>query len=85
MCDSLKCDKCNSISYTLYPIDDGLYVCKKCKDKIDNKEEIKYESTFRWWFIWKIDNIGEIFGITTDSLIELAVERLIKDIENINK
>ncbi len=33
----------------------------------------------------KIDAIGEKFGMTTDSLIELAVENLIKNIENINK
>lgn len=33
----------------------------------------------------KLDRIGEKFGMTTDSLIELAVERLIKDIDRINK
>lgn len=32
----------------------------------------------------KIDAIGEKFGITTDSLIELAVKNFIKDAENIN-
>lgn len=43
MCDSIKCDKCNSISYTLYPIEDSLYVCKKCKDKLENEENEKEE------------------------------------------
>ncbi|CEQ04104.1 Uncharacterised protein [[Clostridium] sordellii] len=33
----------------------------------------------------KLDKIGEKFGMTTDSLIELAVEQLIKEIEEINK
>ena len=33
----------------------------------------------------QLDKIGEKFGMTTDALIELAVEQLIKDIENINK
>lgn len=33
----------------------------------------------------KLDEIGERFGMTTDSLIELAVERLIKEIDNTNK
>ncbi len=33
----------------------------------------------------KLDKIGEKFGMTTDSLIELAVEQLIKEIEGINK
>lgn len=33
----------------------------------------------------KLDKIGERFGVTTDSLIELAVERLIKEIDNTNK
>lgn len=33
----------------------------------------------------KLDKIGEKFGITTDALIEMAVERLIEQIENINK
>ena len=33
----------------------------------------------------QLDKIGEKFGMTTDALIELEVEQLIKDIENINK
>lgn len=33
----------------------------------------------------QLDKIGEKFGMTTDALIELAVEQLIKDIESINK
>lgn len=33
----------------------------------------------------KLDKIGERLGVTTDSLIELAVEQLIKEIDNTNK
>lgn len=33
----------------------------------------------------KIDKTGEKFGITTDALIELAIEQFIKEVENINK
>lgn len=33
----------------------------------------------------KLDKLGEKFGITTDYLVEIAIERLIKDIDNINK
>ncbi|XTR36660.1 hypothetical protein ACQQ2T_08830 [Paraclostridium tenue] len=33
----------------------------------------------------KVDKIGEKFGMTTDALIELAIEQFIKEVENINK
>ena len=33
----------------------------------------------------ELDKIGEKFGITTDALAELAIERFIKDVKNINK
>ncbi|MEG0180752.1 MAG: hypothetical protein RR657_02585 [Peptostreptococcaceae bacterium] len=33
----------------------------------------------------ELDKLAEKFGMTTDSLAELAIERLIKDINNINK
>lgn len=33
----------------------------------------------------KLDKIGEKFGMTTDALIELAIEQFIKEVENINK
>lgn len=33
----------------------------------------------------ELDKIGEKFGMTTDALVELAIERFIKEVENINK
>lgn len=33
----------------------------------------------------ELDKIGEKFGITTDALVELAIEQFIKDVKNINK
>lgn len=43
MCDALKCDKCNSnYNQVLYPMDNGLYVCKRCKEKLEN-ERLKGE------------------------------------------
>ena len=33
----------------------------------------------------ELDKIGEKFGITTEALVELAVEKLIEDIKKINK
>lgn len=33
----------------------------------------------------KLDKIGERFRMTTDALIELAIEQFIKEVENITK
>lgn len=56
MCDSLKCDKCNSISYKLYPIDNGLYICKRCKDKLENEKEEKIKNYMNYTYCNYYDN-----------------------------